>query len=864
MTRLNNLFRILIPMLIIVTLWPKETDASEKSPVVPAEIAFKVASQVLAATESEGDRGDLILVLADEADLSMAYSLPTKQERGRFVYDTLWKTAQESQAPIKEWLDGQNIDYQSFYIVNLILVRDGDREMVETMARRPDIARIEANPSIRNPLPETLTIDRTRSPDSIEPNISFVGAPEVWAMGYTGQNVVVGGQDTGYVWDHEALKDKYRGWNGVTANHDYNWHDAIHSGGGSCGANSLVPCDDGSHGTHTMGIVLGDDNDIHRIGMAPGAQWIGCRNMNQGVGTPATYLECFEFFLAPYPVGGNPSQGNPDLAPDVTNNSWSCPTSEGCSYNTLKGAVEAQRAAGIMTVVSAGNNGSSCYTVNRPPAIYDASYTVGATYIDNSLAPFSSRGPVNIDSSYRIKPDIVAPGDSEEIPYTIMSSIPGGYGGKQGTSMAAPHVAGAVVLLWSAVPVLMNDLDATEAFLNDNAVHIDSTACSSSGTPNNLFGWGRLDIEAAVLDALSKLGGLKGSISDEKGAPLGSVQVNALHGEHNFPTTSGTDGKYYLDLITNTYTVTAGLPGYALQSIPAVTVTGQLTTTLNITLDCLNIESANFSYTPTLPASNEIVILTGTIQSGAFPYTCTWDMGDDSSTKTGNPITHTFPPTSSNKTFTVTMSVDNHCHDPFIVQKQVQIAPPGYLTGSVQDKHGAPIQDTKITATLESIGNWITTTNTSGHYQFELHPGDYTVTAMLTDYIPFQKTGVPITSNLTTTLNITLTPMSECVTPTVGAILHSPPQPFYGQPVNFTGTITGGNLPITHTWSMDDGSSPIVGNPIEYSYGFTNAIQTYTVTLSVDNVCPEPPVEITKTIDIRPRKFYLALVLKMP
>ena len=59
--------------------------------------------------------------------------------------------------------------------------------------------------------------------------------------------------------------------------------------------------------------------------MAPGAKWIGCRNMDQGNGTPATYLECFEFFLAPYPVGGNAGQGDPLLAPDVTVNSWALP-----------------------------------------------------------------------------------------------------------------------------------------------------------------------------------------------------------------------------------------------------------------------------------------------------------------------------------------------------------------------------------------------------------------------------------------------------------------------------------------------------------------------------------------------------------
>ena len=104
-----------------------------------------------------------------------------------------------------------------------------------------------------------------------------------------------------------------------------------------------------------------------------------------------------EFFLAPYPVGGDPSQGDPSKAPDVTINSWGCPTSQGCSPNTLQAGVEAQRAAGIMMVVAAGGAGPSCSTVTDPPSLYDASYTVGALNTGtDTIASFSSRGPVTV------------------------------------------------------------------------------------------------------------------------------------------------------------------------------------------------------------------------------------------------------------------------------------------------------------------------------------------------------------------------------------------------------------------------------------------------------------------------------------
>src|SRR4029077_10371567 len=124
----------------------------------------------------------------------------------------------------------------------------------------------------------------------------------------------------------------------------------------------------------------GDDGNGNQIGMAPGAKWIGCRNMDdQGVGTPARYIECMEFFLAPYPVGGTSAQGDPSLAPDISTNSWGCPLSEGCSADTLQTAVVAPRAAGIFMVAAAGNGGANgCHTIADPPAIYDAVYTIGA------------------------------------------------------------------------------------------------------------------------------------------------------------------------------------------------------------------------------------------------------------------------------------------------------------------------------------------------------------------------------------------------------------------------------------------------------------------------------------------------------
>jgi serine protease AprX len=445
-------------------------------------------------------QAEFLVVLADRADLSGADRLATKAAQGRYVYDTLFAHAQRTQRPIIAWLQQRGVEYRSFYIVNAIWVK-ADRETALALAARSDVARLDGNPAIYNDFAQpggsiAAQPDRT---ENIEPGIQYVHAPQVWNLGFTGQGIVVGGQDTGYLWNHPALESQYRGWHGVgiTVTHDFNWHDSIHAnehGTNSCGADSPTPCDDYGHGTHTMGTVLGYDGGSNQIGMAPGAKWIGCRNMDNGWGSPASYLECFEFFLAPYPVGGTPAQGDPSLAPDVTNNSWSCPPEEGCNPASLLEAVQAQRAAGILTVVSATNSGPSCSTITDPPAIYGEAYVVGALNTGtDSIASFSSRGPVTIDGSNRRKPDISAPGTSVR-----SSTRDGGYGYMSGTSMAAPHAAGAVALLWSAHPAYRNEITFTEQLLNQSAVHLSSTDCGSSDWPNNTFGYGRLDVAAAV------------------------------------------------------------------------------------------------------------------------------------------------------------------------------------------------------------------------------------------------------------------------------------------------------------------------------------------------------------------------------
>jgi serine protease AprX len=184
---------------------------------------------------------EFFVVLADQADLSGAAGLATKSEKGRYVYDALLNKSQATQRPILRWLSQRGIEHQSFYIVNAILVK-GSRDIAEALAARPDVARVEGNPHIQNsfppPSPAIEAPLQPRAPATIEPGIVYTHAPDVWALGFNGQNIVVGSADTGQHWMHNALKPHYRGWDGVTADHDYNWHDSIHSGRGVCGPDS--------------------------------------------------------------------------------------------------------------------------------------------------------------------------------------------------------------------------------------------------------------------------------------------------------------------------------------------------------------------------------------------------------------------------------------------------------------------------------------------------------------------------------------------------------------------------------------------------------------------------------------------------
>ncbi len=466
---------------------------------IVVQAATNKTSSILSQKIAENEVVELYVILKNNHKINLPN---TKQRLNRLnsVISQLKSNEQKSRSELEKVVKSYSNDYQFFWINNSLRIKMKSKDAIEFI-KNPAVIKAYHNSGEKLNLNKISNLNKSAT--SLEWGLEKIMVPQVWELGYKGQGVVIAGQDTGFQWDHPALKAKYRGWDGQNVDHNYNWHDSIHSPNIACvdDSNQPAPCDDNRHGTHTMGTMVGDDGDGNQIGVAPDAKWIGCRNMNQGDGTPASYTECFQFFIEPTDLNGE----NPDLSkvPHIINNSWGCPVSEGCTQpNVLKEVVDNTVAAGILVVAAAGNSGSGCNTVNDPIAIYENALTVGSTNRNDSISSFSSRGSVSLDGSNRIKPDISAPGS------TVRSSVPdGGYASFSGTSMASPHVAGVAALMISANPALAGHPELIKKIILESSdfKSSDQTCGGISGQdrPNNTYGWGRLNALKAVQSSIN-------------------------------------------------------------------------------------------------------------------------------------------------------------------------------------------------------------------------------------------------------------------------------------------------------------------------------------------------------------------------
>jgi subtilisin family serine protease len=452
-------------------------------PAATVAVLLAAGAGVYAGLGQPGLFGEkLFVVMRDQADLS---SIDTsgggqarRDQRARATYQLLVRQADDSQASLRKELRRLHLSYTPYYLVNGLEV-EGGPGVRAWLSRRDDVDRVLISQQLR-PLPAALPTAHgpDPAPDTPQWDITMLGADRVWSqLNDTGAGIVVGTSDSGVDGAHPALAGGFRG--GTDS-----WYDPVR--------HTRTPTDTQGHGTHTLASAVGRTG----TGVAPGAQWVGCVNLYRNLGNPARYLDCLQFMFAPFPPGGDPfTDGRPERAPQVLTNSWGCPRIEGCDEGALRQAAAALTAAGIFAVVAAGNTGPFCGSVADPPAVYPDVLTVGAVDRNGDVAQFSSRGPTDAGA---VKPDVVAPG------VDVLSAMPGGgYARLDGTSMATPHVAGVVALMWSANPALIGDLARTRGILRSTARPAQPTYLSHDTRDGcrqraNITGAGVVDAFAAV------------------------------------------------------------------------------------------------------------------------------------------------------------------------------------------------------------------------------------------------------------------------------------------------------------------------------------------------------------------------------
>ena len=598
---------------------PSATTATRLSQIGPT-LRAKIEPQLFKKLLTEATPPPFVVYLKQQADLAATSAALSAQGqldevgRRRAIVDTLQQTAQSSQVAVLQLLrdsanpgglTGQSVPttaIRPLWIVNAVAA-SGALDTVLALAAREDVemVRLDKMITLDNPannkkiaLHPQATIPDPQSPISnwgiAQTRIDLVHN----ALKIDGTGVVVANVDTGVDWQHPALHTQYRGFSGEgkLPQHVTNWYDATGDG-------AAYPVDGNGHGTHTMGTMVSNSG----LGVAPGARWIAVKAFNSAGGAQTSWLHAaYQWLLAP--------NGDPALAPDVVNNSWSDNNPANLEFAA---DIQALLNAGIFPVFSAGNKGPNEGSIGSPASL-GLAFAVGASTLDEEIAIFSSRGPSPFGP---VKPDVAAPGKE------INSTFPGGtYTDLDGTSMAAPHVAGLAALLLQASPQLGADLPRL-------ARTITSTAIPLGGSlPNNDFGWGRIDAYNAVMSVISA-GTMQGIVTQVgNGLPVSQpkIQITPRSGGPAVTVTGNAAGSYLQGLAPGQYDATASAFGY------------QPGTIFNITILTGTPRIQNFSLSPTpfgtlkgiVRAQNGNAPLAATVQVNGTPSKISTNPADGS------------------------------------------------------------------------------------------------------------------------------------------------------------------------------------------------------------------------------------------
>ncbi|MFJ5761166.1 S8 family serine peptidase [Neobacillus sp. NPDC093182] len=505
--RKPNLVAFLMIFLLLGTIFPVKGGAVQNGVSNPNPMEGKVDPKVIQAFEkntytnvivelkNQADVGQIANQAREEAKKAKATRYQEKLRVRSAVVSGLQTTAEQTQYHIKNFIrqkkaEGKLKDDQSYYIVNAVSFTS-TKEILQEIAAFPEVNHIYLNERQDLPKPKTSGVQKLTS--ELPWNLEKIQAKKAWENGLDGSGVVVATLDTGVDVNHPSLKKQYRGLNADgTFTHTFNWLDLV--------GDSPTPIDAHGHGTHVTGTMVGYDPETGtRTGVAPGARWIAVNAFSENGALDTDLIKAGEWLLAPLDEEGTP---HPEMAPDIINNSWAGSSS---LNDWFRSVVKAWAAADITPVFAAGNDSS--WTPVGPgsitnPANYPETIAVGSTDSDNRISWFSLRGPSPYGGS-EIKPDLVAPGEA------ILSTLPNNeYGLSWGTSMAAPHVSGAIAILKQMQPNM--PIDKLKETLYAGLIPLSDSKYPSS--PNDAYGRGMLDLTGMVKSGTNGVGSLVGKV----------------------------------------------------------------------------------------------------------------------------------------------------------------------------------------------------------------------------------------------------------------------------------------------------------------------------------------------------------------
>lgn len=457
---------------------------------------------------SKADKVKINIILAEQADaqelIRMAEAFPTKAERREFVINTLKRQAADAQTGLIEELNiletnGLVEEIRPLWLVNSVSCY-ANEDAVSAISQRKDILAVYQCEEFQ--CIEDVSVMSSERGDGreIAENIVKVNADQVWALGYTGENVLVALIDTGARLDHADLQGRL--WDGGAEypNHGYDFYQHDND-----------PSDTHGHGTHVAGTIVGTGVSGTQTGVAPGATLMVLKVFHgeDNLSEVTMWVEAMQFAV--------------EHGADVMNMSLGQPLPDSSVQLMLRQACDNTLAAGVVAAVCAGNSrqiqmlAPVPYNIWSPgdcppPHLHEDQMVnaggtscvicVGAVNNNDVLGDFSSEGPATWsgvapynDYPYSsgsstniglIRPDVCAPGVNVK---SLDFNTTNGYCLKSGTSMATPCVAGTIALM------LSKDHELTPEQIDEI---LERTAVPLSAHKSNDFGSGRIDALAAV------------------------------------------------------------------------------------------------------------------------------------------------------------------------------------------------------------------------------------------------------------------------------------------------------------------------------------------------------------------------------